>query len=233
MGFRHELKFQVNEGQYRLMRARMRHILRADRHADRRNEYHIRSLYFDDFANRAFFEKLAGVHDREKYRIRIYNFSDSVIHLERKLKRGDVSTKSRASLTRDETEGLVGGDLRVLWGREDEFLGEFYVAARLGAFRPAVVVDYVREAYTYPLGNVRITFDKQLSAGFDVRHFFDREMITVGAMDGTEMIMEVKFDEFLPGFVRGLLLPTVPPRMAISKFALCRSLADRNQWEDM
>ena len=107
------------------------------------------------------------------------------------------------------------------------------VAARLGAFRPVVVVDYVREAYTYPLGNVRITFDKQLAAGFDVRHFFDREMITTGAMDGTEMIMEVKFDEFLPGFVRGLLVPTVPPRMAISKFALCRRLADRNAWEDM
>ncbi len=233
MGFRHELKYRVNEGQYRIMKARMRRILRADKHGDRRNEYHIRSLYFDDFGNRAFFEKLAGVHDREKYRIRIYNVSDSVIHLERKLKRGDVATKSRAALSREEAEGLVGGDLRVLWGREDAFLGEFYVAARLGAFRPVVVVDYVREAYTYPLGNVRITFDKQLAAGFDVRHFFDREMITTGAMDGTEMIMEVKFDEFLPGFVRGLLVPTVPPRMAISKFALCRRLADRNAWEDM
>ncbi len=233
MMFRHELKFRVDEGQYRLMRARMRRVLRVDRHADARGNYHIRSLYFDDFQNRAFFEKLAGVHDREKYRIRIYDISDGVIHLERKTKRGNVAYKTRTRLSRRICEGLVAGDLRVLWGQEDEFLGEFYLAARLGAFRPAVVVDYVREAYTHPLGNVRITFDKQLAAGFDMRRFFDRDMITTAALESPEMIMEVKYDEFIPDFVRGLLLPTVPQRTAISKFALCRRLAGRNQWEDM
>lgn len=233
MKFRHEHKFRVTEGEYRLMRARMRRVLRPDRHADRRNEYHIRSLYFDDIQNRAFFEKLAGVHDREKYRIRIYNVSDGVIHLERKTKRGDVAYKTKSKLSRRETEGLVAGDLRVLWGREDAFLGEFYLAARLSVFRPSVVVDYVREAYTHPLGNVRITFDKQLAAGFDMRRFFDQDMITVSALESPELIMEVKYDEYIPDFVRGMLLTSVPQRTAISKFALCRRLAGRNPWEDM
>ncbi len=233
MKFRHEHKFRVSAGQYTLMRARMRRILRLDRHADRRGEYHIRSLYFDDAQNRSFFDKMAGVHDREKYRIRIYNVSDGVIHLERKTKRGDVAYKTKASLSRRETEGLAAGDLTVLWGREDPFLGEFYLAARLGVFRPSVVVDYVREAFTHPLGNVRITFDKKLAAGFDMARFFDRDMITTGALETPEMIMEVKYDEYIPDFVRGLLLTSVPQRMAISKFALCRRMAGRNPWEDM
>lgn len=232
-GLRNEHKFRVSEGQFRLMRTRMRHLLRSDRHSDRRNEYHIRSLYFDDAQSSAFFDKLAGVSERKKYRIRIYNHSDRVIHLERKSKSGQFTHKTRAALSRREAEGLIRGRLQVLWGREDSFLGEFYLDARMGALRPVVIVDYVREAYTYPLGNVRITFDKKLSAGFDMGRFFDDRMITVGAMDGPEMIMEVKYDEFIPGFVLDLLSPTVPQRMAISKFAICRRLVGRNQWEDL
>lgn len=75
--FRHELKYTMNMHQYFIVKQRLKHLLKQDEHAGPTGEYHIRSLYFDDIDNTALHEKLGGVRDREKYRIRIYNCSRS------------------------------------------------------------------------------------------------------------------------------------------------------------
>lgn len=89
--YRNELKFFVNIHQYQIIRQRLRNLVTYDQHAGLGGEYHIRSLYFDDINNKALYEKLAGVRDRVKYRIRIYNVTDDTIHFEKKSNSGITS----------------------------------------------------------------------------------------------------------------------------------------------
>ena len=79
---RHELKFFISEMQYQVLSRQLDRVLWRDPNGDENNEYHIRSLYFDTIFNDALFDKLDGVQNRNKYRIRIYNLKDKLIKLE-------------------------------------------------------------------------------------------------------------------------------------------------------
>ena len=81
--FRHEFKYYINYGEYESLRRRLKYVLKPDVYANEQGDYHIRSLYFDDVHNSALYEKQAGILSREKFRIRIYNLSDSVIKLKK------------------------------------------------------------------------------------------------------------------------------------------------------
>ena len=91
MPLRHELKFYINEMQYYLLSRALDRVLDRDPNGDENNEYHIRSLYFDTVFNDALYDKLDGVQNRDKYRIRIYNLSDRVIKMECKTKVGSLT----------------------------------------------------------------------------------------------------------------------------------------------
>lgn len=91
--FRHELKYYVNYHQYFIIRQRLKSFMERDKHAGPTGEYHIRSLYFDDLDNKALSDKLGGLRDRNKYRIRIYNVDDKIIHFEKKSNRMSTSPK--------------------------------------------------------------------------------------------------------------------------------------------
>ena len=51
---------------------------KQDKHVGPTGQYMIRSLYFDSYDDRALKEKLDGVRDRDKYRIRYYNLDTSL-----------------------------------------------------------------------------------------------------------------------------------------------------------
>ena len=76
--YRHELKYLISYGQKADLNLRLAPLLEQDSHA-RGGCYMIRSLYFDDYWNTAYQEKVDGVLMRKKYRIRIYDYSDRVI----------------------------------------------------------------------------------------------------------------------------------------------------------
>ena len=73
--YRHELKYLISYGQKADLNVRMAPLLDHDSHA-RDGSYTIRSLYFDDYWNTAYQEKVDGVLTRKKYRIRIYDYSE-------------------------------------------------------------------------------------------------------------------------------------------------------------
>ena len=73
-------------------------------------EYSIRSLYFDTAQDDALNEKMAGIYYRQKYRIRIYNYSDKAIFLECKSKYGDLISKRSLKIPRDLADQLIAGD---------------------------------------------------------------------------------------------------------------------------
>ena len=219
---RHELKYFINPAELEALRARLRGALTLDSHCVGGEPYAIRSLYFDDIEDSAFYDKQAGVMHRDKYRIRIYRYSDKEIFLERKRKLGDLIQKSSVQITRRLCDQLIEGNPTGLHKSSNALLQDMYVQMRTRLLRPRVIVDYAREAYLHPAEDVRITFDLSLRSGLFSRDLFNPNLPTVCPHDRNVEILEVKFNNYLPGYVAALLSGTEAERSAVSKYILCR-----------
>lgn len=221
---RHELKFYIHYHEYLGLRQRLKTVLKMDKYSINEEGYHIRSLYFDNWFETALIDKINGIFQRRKYRIRIYNKEDHVIRLERKSKFGDFVNKQGASLTREQYEGMVTGQVEFMRDSEHELMRDFYADYLRARLVPTVIVDYVREAYVYPVSDVRITFDKYLSSSVNSLDLFDKDLVTATVLQDPMLIMEVKFNEFLPQMIFDLLQIHSHNRSAISKYVLCRQI---------
>lgn len=219
---RHELKYFISPAELTALRGVLWPLMQRDPNGDERNEYVIRSLYFDTINDDALDEKIAGVGTRKKYRIRIYNFSDAVIKLECKSKYGDLISKQSVSIPRDLAEQLIAGDPEGLQRMRHPLFHDVFREMRTRLLRPAVIVDYVREAYIHPAQEVRITFDKQLRTGLYSHDLFNASLPTYPVFDDPVEILEVKFDEFLPTYLQAVLSGVTAQRSAVSKYVHCR-----------
>ena len=219
---RHELKYFINPAEVEALRARLKPAMAMDSHCVGGRPYVIRSLYFDDIDDSAFNDKQAGVMHRDKFRIRIYRHSDKEIFLERKRKLGDLIQKSSVQITRRLCEQLIDGDPTGLQRSSNKLLQDMYVQMRTRLLRPRVIVDYAREAYYHPAEDTRITFDLNLRSGLSSVDLFDPHLPTVCPHDRNVEILEVKFNNYLPGHIAALLAGTEAERSAISKYVLCR-----------
>ena len=226
---RHELKYFINPAELEVLRARLRPVMHLDSHCVDGKPYVIRSLYLDDVDDSAYYDKVSGVMARDKYRIRIYRHSDREIFLERKRKLGDLIQKSSVQITRRLCEQIMDGDPRGLQTSSSPLLQDVYVQMRTRLLRPAVIVDYEREAYLHPAENVRITFDLRLRSGLHSTELFNPDLPTVCPHDGNVEILEVKFDEYLPDHIRALLDGIQADRSAVSKYVLCRRFEPLNR----
>ena len=219
---RHELKYFIHPAEVEALRARLRPVMKMDSHCRGGKPYVIRSLYFDDIDDSAYFDKQSGVMNRDKYRIRIYRYSDQEIFLERKRKLGDLIQKSSVQITRRLCEQIISGDPRGFYKANNPLLKDAYVQMRTRLLRPSVIVDYEREAYLHPAQNVRITFDLKLRSGLSSVDLFNPKLATVCPHDENTEILEIKFDNYLPDYISGLMAGTRAERSAISKYILCR-----------
>ncbi len=226
--YRHELKYLINKPDWALLRMRLMEVLPRDANVGADGEYQVRSLYFDDYWDSAYQEKDMGVLTRKKYRVRTYNCSDSKISLERKKKYGQYIHKEAAPLTREQLEDVLVGEYEGLRRSPHRLLQEFYYECTSRIMRPRVIVDYDREPFMLNAGDVRITFDKHVRAGFGRFDLFDPDLPAVEVLPGDRMIMEVKFTQFLPGIVRRLLPPRASMLTAASKYVLCCDTAVRH-----
>ncbi|NMO97589.1 polyphosphate polymerase domain-containing protein [Paenibacillus lemnae] len=230
--YRNELKFFINRHQHHVMSTRLRSLIAQDQHVGSTGEYHIRSLYFDDMDNTALHEKLGGIARRAKYRIRIYNISDNVIHLEKKIKMRDYIAKVKEPITREMYEQILQGNLEVLYVPDKPLLMEMYHQMKHRRLAPKVIVDYVREPYVYTHGNVRITFDKELRTGLHQTDIFNKDLTSIRALDEDLMILEVKYDDYLPEYIRAAVQMEGLQKQSASKYVICRKYLKSNTWED-
>ena len=221
---RHELKYFINDMQYAVLSNMLDHVLKRDPNSDDFNEYHVRSLYFDGVFNNALLDKINGLPARDKYRIRIYNMRDTKISLECKSKMGNFISKRSVEIPRGLCEQLMAGDPTGLERTRSGLLRDMFREMTINLLRPAVIVDYVREAYLHPAEEVRITFDKQLRTGMRNFNLFDSHLPTIPPLDEPLMIMEVKYNQVMPPFIRDLLTTYCqnPMNSAISKYTICR-----------
>lgn len=190
------------------------------------NTYFIRSLYFDDINSTAYYEKIDGVLYRKKYRIRIYNNDSSFIRLERKWKHNNMTSKDQLKISKENCINLLTNqfdniDKELL---NNSLMKEFITDIKVFGLKPSVIVDYKRLAYTYPISEVRITFDERIKSGLYNCNLFNMNRITYDVIDNNVVVLEVKFNEVLPEHI-SIILQTIPMyRQAVSKFALCRSI---------
>lgn len=220
MSFRHEWKYVISEQEREVLLGRLSPVLRRDENGTA-DGYTIRSLYFDDWWNTAYEEKMAGTFARKKYRIRIYDFSDKVIKLECKEKQGNYIHKTAVSVSKEEVNRILAGEYDFLLKREERLCREFYIQCRAKRLRPKVMVDYERDAFVEQAGNVRITFDRNVRSGFMNYNLFDRALPVYEVLEAGKLILEVKYTQMLPEYIRRAVTPENAVHVAASKYTLC------------
>ena len=220
---RHELKFMINYRDYYLLSARLERFMKRDEHS-KDGGYFIRSLYFDDIFESCYREKEDGVGRRRKYRIRTYDLSDDIIKFEIKDKFDSYISKTSAQISPQQCKKMMAGNYEFMLNSDSQTLRMAYVDARTKILKPRVIVDYFREVFVCDEGNVRITFDSDLRAGISSCDIFDPDLPTLPAIDDDKLILEVKYDDFLPENIRQLLHPLNRWQTSESKFWRCRKV---------
>ena len=218
--YRNEWKYLIDTAQKELICSRLSPFLTLDKHA-RNGGYMIRSLYFEDYYKSAYEEKESGVKLRKKYRIRIYNCSDSSIKLERKKKYGSYIYKEAAKLTKEEVYMILNGDYEFLLKNPQSLCQEFYYECVSNVMRPRTIVDYDREPWILDEGTVRITLDMDVRAAIGSFDIFDSTLPALPVLEPGKCVMEVKYTEFIPKVLREVLPDRASEYSALSKYLLC------------
>lgn len=221
MVYRNELKHIIDAGDKAAICAGMRAIARPDGHAGPDGRYRIRSLYFDTPADDALREKEDGVSEREKFRLRYYNGDTSFIHLEKKVKKSGLGYKVTERITADEVRRLLAGDTDWMPASGRGLVIELYSRMKAQLLRPRTIVDYMRTPFVYAPGNVRVTIDEEIRTGLNPADFLDPGCVTV-PVGPPVIILEVKWDEYLPSVIRRAVQVKNRRAGAFSKYQACR-----------
>lgn len=217
---RHEWKHEITAADRLVLISRLSAIARRDVHGQN-GRYKIRSLYFDDPRDTALREKIDGVARREKFRIRYYGGDASYICLEKKSKWDGLCGKRSVLLSTQEVLALLDGDLDWMPDSGRPLVQELYWKMKSNLLRPRTIVDYTRDAFVFPAGNVRVTLDYNIRTGLGSTDFLNPAAVTVPAGDAPS-ILEVKWDEFLTDVIRDAVQLPGRHTSAFSKYAACR-----------
>lgn len=222
-GYRHEYKYLISAADAKLLKLRLKHIMQPDPHTGPSGRYTIRSLYFDDLAHNAYYEKADGICLRSKYRIRIYNYTLKSIKLEKKEKLGNLTRKTAQTIQRSDAKALQRREVPETLENGD-LLDELWLKIRSEGLRPMVLVDYDRTPFVCADGNTRITLDENLRTRPYCANLVASPAAMMPVLEKGQVILEVKFDDFLPSYLADALRDIPKANLAISKFALCMNL---------
>lgn len=220
MKFRHEYKHIVNLSDIYGLRTRLSTVAKHDSHAGCDGTYFIKSLYFDNYADKALHEKQDGVNKREKFRIRYYNDDTSFIRLEKKSKINGLCNKTSCAITANECRMLLNGDCEFLLLSENELMHELYAKMKYQLLRPKCIVAYTREGFVYPYGNVRVTLDMNICGSSNVAELLNPDLRFLSLFHDT--VLEVKWDEYLPQIIRDCVQVGSRKSTSFSKYAAVR-----------
>ena len=218
---RHELKYNINQQDDRVLTSRLRKLFSHDTYAGSHGSYRVSSIYFDTPYDKALRQKLDGTNNREKFRLRYYGEDTSFIRLEKKFKINGMCGKHSVSLPPGQVRKILTGDIDFLLCQSHPLLIELYSKMRGQLMAPKTIVVYDREAFVYEPGNVRITLDRNLSTGMNNLDFFNTKQSRTAVSEGMA-VLEIKYDAYLPEIVR--MAVQIPCRQitAYSKYAVCR-----------
>lgn len=215
---RHELKYYINRSDYEYARALLRELMQHDSHQKSEDGYFIRSVYFDDIYDSSVEEKLAGIENRDKYRLRIYDPDQSWAKLERKRKYNNYVKKSTVIVSKEEAQQILTGTYECLLEKDNSDARSIYYDLKRAYYRPVVTVDYIRDVYMLDYNEIRITFDKQLRSSTEDMSLFSSDVQTEPIQKEEVIIMEVKFNTCLPSWFTDVFRFESATLSAISKY---------------
>lgn len=221
MKLRHEYKHNINYMDYLSLRQRLQAILKSDTQASETGIYQVRSLYFDNVDDKVLREKIDGINEREKFRLRFYNNRTDFIRLEKKSKINGLCSKQWEDISIEQCNKLIYGDRIFLKNSNKPLFVELYNKMTTQQLRPKTIVEYTREAFVHPAGNVRITIDSNIKTALFSIDFFNSELTMVNN-GNKEMILEVKYDEFIPQMILDIIQINNRKTASYSKYAACR-----------
>lgn len=224
MKYRHELKFLVSDRELEILRYRLKALMEQDRH-QKGDSYRIRSLYFDDFWDSYLQENEDGVDQRKKYRIRIYDGKDTTIKLEKKSKVRTMTAKEGTILTKEEALLYMKGQAPAIKDDDSSLKKEVFAQIKANGLRPVCIVEYERTAFVERIGNVRVTFDRNISGSNKAECFFEYAPMTP-VLPAGQHILEVKYDELLPDYIAQVLEIGTLQRTSFSKYYYARKCED-------
>ena len=222
--YRHELKFKISNSAAEVLKQKLSLILGKDKNAYYEDgSYLIKSLYFDDRDSSSYYEKMDGVLYRKKYRIRMYNDVDTFIRLEKKMKHNNFTAKEQMLISKDIYSKILNGKIDEIENPEGLLL-EFITNYKNKGLVPSIIVEYHRTAFTYPISDVRITFDSNIQSSLYNYDLFNTSYPRYIVDEPGKQVLEVKFNEILPLHIANILNDIPACREAVSKFAICRSI---------
>jgi len=239
---RFEYKYNIPFGYLNSLRNDVLPYLIYDSFASKRpnKEYTVRSLYLDSHKLITYNEKLDGVKDRKKFRIRCYNEQNeySKVFLEIKRKDVDHIMKDRAKVKYTSLEKfLYSGDMSLIESSgtsssiKKDNARKFMYYFHYHILQPAVLVNYEREALECKFGSgLRVTFDKNVRAkkAVDYKNLFTDDGFKAALKD--HFVLEVKFHRVLPNWMPRVLRKYNIIRESSPKYAMSVNTArDRNK----
>lgn len=225
--YRVEDKYVISDDRLWILEQRIAMLLPIDSLSDEAG-YKISSLYFDDITDSMLADTLDGNPFRDKFRIRIYNDSFSIIKLEVKRKKYNRVTKVSSEITMDELQALVSGRTIPDQNGLNDARTLFNLAIKTRGLIPKIIVTYDRKAYIYESGNVRITFDRNIRAS-DQCELFGKHTINYDLSENSSSVLEVKYDEFIPRFIMQVLETGNMIQTSNSKYGICREIYEKRR----
>lgn len=225
--WRNEIKYICSQAELVHIEHSIRNICRLDFHTGENDKYVVRSLYFDDYHDNCLRENEDGADPRKKFRIRIYDGNKDRIMLECKHKRRGMTHKDSCEITEKECNDLIYGIHLPIYSEQDILLQRFNAETACKMLLPKVIVQYERTAYVYPVGNVRITFDRNISMSGRITEFLYPSLRMCPVMPEGYHILEVKYDELLPNFIYNALQVSDLRQTSFSKYYISRKMLMR------
>ncbi|MGP6140592.1 MULTISPECIES: polyphosphate polymerase domain-containing protein [unclassified Jeotgalibaca] len=234
---RNEMKFLCHDSTLQIIRQRLQPLLRMDDYTDKTGGfYQVNSLYFDDYDNTCFYDNEYSLGERRKFRVRTYNDNGQFIKLEKKAKDNNLSQKTSCTVSVSEFQQLFSGDVGALyWQADRELLQEFCLEVMTKLFQPKVIVTYERTAFVDFPGNVRVTLDRNISASYQKDRFLTNDYLKVPVLDAGMNLLEIKFDEFLPQYIKQAIQMDGLEQTTFSKYYMARSAVQTfggNKWDN-
>lgn len=229
MEYRVENKYICTNMELAILKARLQAVMSIDKNQKEFDAYQIRSIYFDNYDNSSYFENDAGVDDRKKLRIRVYNKSRKTIKLEVKEKYRNFTKKKSCYINEEEFQKILSGKCQEFLYSDREVMRMFAVAILNYGYHPVNIIEYDRTAFTYPIGNVRITFDKNIAASEETNKLFDDNLQKIPLLPVDNHILEIKHDELIPDFILQLLELGNLQQISFSKYYMGRSILNKGE----
>lgn len=220
--YRHEVKFYIDKKCAYELSNILRCCMNPDIHNKNDGSYWIRSLYFDTFSNVDYYDKTNGVSIRKKIRLRTYDLSSNKVKLEIKNKNELYILKETATISKEDSILLIEGNSTPLLKYKSNTANKVFYIMHKTLYRPVVMIDYEREAYTYGFENIRVTIDKNIRTSCNNFAMFNETTNMLPALNSDIFVLEIKYDHTLPAFLQKILSSYTLDRTSISKYCLGR-----------